>query len=445
MTAGAANNVDHILPDQPLRQWVLTLPFELRARLAYDGELLGAVSRVFVDSVLGWYRRPHARPRGERRQERRRYRGAARLERFPPEPPLPHPRLGRRVRRTARRRASLPRPALPHQHRRRRRAPDAPRFAGSHPARGRRSGATDPQAPVQRRDLRHRHGPAVARGALAASVPPPRFNTVRYAGVLAANSKWRSRVSASRRIRPCSRPPADHRGSRAGSSAASWGSHSRRSCSRRIDARSRRPGSASAAVGSAKTGRGRLQPAATETPAEQDPRRRLPAEDGTVTGGSKEEGVHATYAPFRRSARACVGSRAPVEARRGPRLPARPRRCRPARPRRCPPTLPCRCPTRPGGRSRPATYRRTWREPSVAEARRSSSRERVVCTRRAAWKCTDACAADNGDARRAGQVANGVVRIAGQFAVRVDAPRAGYRVNSRHREMARNVLKGSAL
>src|SRR5690606_18575324 len=33
------------------------LPFELRARLAYDGKLLGAVCREFVDSVLGWYRR----------------------------------------------------------------------------------------------------------------------------------------------------------------------------------------------------------------------------------------------------------------------------------------------------------------------------------------------------------------------------------------------------
>jgi hypothetical protein len=29
----------------------------LRARLAYDGRLLGAVSRIFVDSVLRWYRR----------------------------------------------------------------------------------------------------------------------------------------------------------------------------------------------------------------------------------------------------------------------------------------------------------------------------------------------------------------------------------------------------
>jgi hypothetical protein len=36
---------------------VLTLPHALRYRLAYDGKLLGAVCRIFVDSVLGWYRR----------------------------------------------------------------------------------------------------------------------------------------------------------------------------------------------------------------------------------------------------------------------------------------------------------------------------------------------------------------------------------------------------
>ena len=33
------------------------IPFELRARLGYDGKLLGAVSRIFVDTVIGFYRR----------------------------------------------------------------------------------------------------------------------------------------------------------------------------------------------------------------------------------------------------------------------------------------------------------------------------------------------------------------------------------------------------
>ncbi|HEY3234424.1 MAG TPA: transposase zinc-binding domain-containing protein [Polyangiaceae bacterium] len=58
MCQTAANLVDHVVPKGvPLRQWVLTLPHALRYRLAYDGKLLGAVCRIFVDSVLGWYRR----------------------------------------------------------------------------------------------------------------------------------------------------------------------------------------------------------------------------------------------------------------------------------------------------------------------------------------------------------------------------------------------------
>jgi len=58
MASTAADLVEHVLPPAaPLRQWVLTLPFELRARLAYDGELSGAVCRAFVDAVLGFYQR----------------------------------------------------------------------------------------------------------------------------------------------------------------------------------------------------------------------------------------------------------------------------------------------------------------------------------------------------------------------------------------------------
>ena len=57
MCQTAANLIDHVLPVAPLRQWVLTVPYELRLRLAYDGTLLGGVSRIFVSSVLGWYRR----------------------------------------------------------------------------------------------------------------------------------------------------------------------------------------------------------------------------------------------------------------------------------------------------------------------------------------------------------------------------------------------------
>jgi hypothetical protein len=57
MAQSAANLVDHVLPKVPLRQFVVTFPFELRARLAYDGKLLAAVTRIAIDSVLGFYKR----------------------------------------------------------------------------------------------------------------------------------------------------------------------------------------------------------------------------------------------------------------------------------------------------------------------------------------------------------------------------------------------------
>src|SRR5262249_58194967 len=57
MAQTACNLLDHVLPHVPLRQWVLTLPHELRRPLAYDRELLAKVGRIFVSSVLGFYRR----------------------------------------------------------------------------------------------------------------------------------------------------------------------------------------------------------------------------------------------------------------------------------------------------------------------------------------------------------------------------------------------------
>jgi hypothetical protein len=57
MAAITLNLLAHVVPRVGLRQFVFTVPHALRARLAYDGRLLGAVSRIFVDSILGWYRR----------------------------------------------------------------------------------------------------------------------------------------------------------------------------------------------------------------------------------------------------------------------------------------------------------------------------------------------------------------------------------------------------
>ena len=57
MNAGALTLVDHVLPEVPIRQFVLTLPFPLRFPLAFDGKLLGQVLRIFIDTVASNYRK----------------------------------------------------------------------------------------------------------------------------------------------------------------------------------------------------------------------------------------------------------------------------------------------------------------------------------------------------------------------------------------------------
>jgi hypothetical protein len=56
MTERAAHLLDHVFPDVPVRQWVLSLPYRLRYQLAWDHDLCRAVVRVFVRAVLGFLR-----------------------------------------------------------------------------------------------------------------------------------------------------------------------------------------------------------------------------------------------------------------------------------------------------------------------------------------------------------------------------------------------------
>jgi len=56
MAAGAAHIVDRVLPDAPVRQWVLSAPWELRLLLAAQAPVLSAVLRIFLRVVLRWYR-----------------------------------------------------------------------------------------------------------------------------------------------------------------------------------------------------------------------------------------------------------------------------------------------------------------------------------------------------------------------------------------------------
>ena len=65
MAATAAHLIDHVLPDVPYRQWVLTLPYDLRYRAAYDPELMRMILRIFADEVGAWYANAATRPGGQ--------------------------------------------------------------------------------------------------------------------------------------------------------------------------------------------------------------------------------------------------------------------------------------------------------------------------------------------------------------------------------------------
>ena len=63
MADTAARLVDAVLPDLPLRQWVLSLPYELRLLAALRSDVLTAVSRIFVETIFRYLRRRVRRPR----------------------------------------------------------------------------------------------------------------------------------------------------------------------------------------------------------------------------------------------------------------------------------------------------------------------------------------------------------------------------------------------
>jgi hypothetical protein len=63
---GLSRIVEDVLPPVDLRQWVLTVPFAWRKRLAYDGRRMSELTRIFVQTVLAFYReRGGGPPRGQ--------------------------------------------------------------------------------------------------------------------------------------------------------------------------------------------------------------------------------------------------------------------------------------------------------------------------------------------------------------------------------------------
>ncbi|MGO9833534.1 MAG: transposase [Polyangiaceae bacterium] len=56
MASASAFLVDRVFPDVPVRQYVLTLPYELRKLVAFKADVLTATARIFVESVFASYR-----------------------------------------------------------------------------------------------------------------------------------------------------------------------------------------------------------------------------------------------------------------------------------------------------------------------------------------------------------------------------------------------------
>jgi hypothetical protein len=56
MADTAAHLVDNVFPHVPVRQWVLSLPIEIRYRMSYDKQLISDVLAVFLRVVQGWYK-----------------------------------------------------------------------------------------------------------------------------------------------------------------------------------------------------------------------------------------------------------------------------------------------------------------------------------------------------------------------------------------------------
>jgi hypothetical protein len=66
MADTAAHLVDRVIPEVPVRQWMLSVPYALRYRLAYDTSLVRDVLQIFVRTILASIRRRTGIPASNR-------------------------------------------------------------------------------------------------------------------------------------------------------------------------------------------------------------------------------------------------------------------------------------------------------------------------------------------------------------------------------------------
>jgi hypothetical protein len=71
MANTGAHLVDRVVPDVPVRQLVLSIPYELRMLAAFKPDVLTALSRIFVEVAFASYRARAKKLRGiEGRRDR---------------------------------------------------------------------------------------------------------------------------------------------------------------------------------------------------------------------------------------------------------------------------------------------------------------------------------------------------------------------------------------
>ena len=98
MVDTAARLVDEVLPEVPVRPFVLSLPFEIRYRLAWDGKLIAALLAVFLRAVNAWVSPPGSSARLQWRALRLGDLRAALRKFDKSQPALSRPFFGRPVR-----------------------------------------------------------------------------------------------------------------------------------------------------------------------------------------------------------------------------------------------------------------------------------------------------------------------------------------------------------
>ena len=69
MADTAAHLVDGVMAEVPIREWVLTLPYPLRYRCAYDAQLTSQVLRAFLRALFAELRRRARRELGMRAEQ----------------------------------------------------------------------------------------------------------------------------------------------------------------------------------------------------------------------------------------------------------------------------------------------------------------------------------------------------------------------------------------